>query len=245
VEVVEAIAPDPASLQGQVMGLEPGQPVYRILVVDDKATNRLLLSQLLQPVGFEVREASNGVEAIALWQSWQPHLIWMDMQMPVMNGSQATQHIKATSQGQDTTIIALTASALEEDRARVMAAGCDGFVRKPFQSGDIFATMQKCLGVRYLYDQSAPIQPWVNREALAETEGWLAHLDTLPSPWLNQLYQALLDGDLEWANDLIGQLKNQDSEQYGAIADHLQQRLHDFEYEQVLQWIASTMDCND
>jgi DNA-binding LytR/AlgR family response regulator len=79
------------------IGLEAGQPTYRILVVEDKWANRQLLVRLLAPLGFDVREATNGQEAIALWQNWHPHLIWMDMRMPVMDGYEATREIKARS----------------------------------------------------------------------------------------------------------------------------------------------------
>ena len=79
----------------KVIGLAPNQPEYRILVVDDRADNCLVIDRLLSPLGILVREARNGEEAIAIWADWQPHLIWMDMQMPVMNGYETTKKIKA------------------------------------------------------------------------------------------------------------------------------------------------------
>ena len=117
----------------QVIALAPNQPDYKILVVDDKPINRQLLVRLLVPLGFEVREASNGQEAIVMWEAWQPHLIWMDMRMPVMDGYEATKYIKSTTQGNATAIIALTASVLEQERAIILSAGCDDFMRKPFK----------------------------------------------------------------------------------------------------------------
>ncbi|VEP12336.1 Histidine kinase [Hyella patelloides LEGE 07179] len=115
-----------------VIALEPNQPSYRILVVDDRWENRQILLRLLEPVGFAVKEAVNGQEAIAIWQQWQPHLIWMDLRMPVMNGYEATKYIKSNLQERATYIIALTASTVEEERTIVLSAGCDDFVRKPF-----------------------------------------------------------------------------------------------------------------
>ncbi|PJF24018.1 MAG: hypothetical protein CUN53_19960, partial [Phototrophicales bacterium] len=82
---------------------------YRILVVDDKWENRHLMSTWLTNVGFKVREAANGREAIEIWESWDPQLIWMDMRMPIMNGYEATKHIKSTDKGSATVVIALTA----------------------------------------------------------------------------------------------------------------------------------------
>ncbi|MBA3922187.1 MAG: response regulator, partial [Nostocaceae cyanobacterium] len=120
----------------RVIGLEPNQPTYRILVVDDITENRLLLVKLLQPIGFEINEAENGIQAIELWESWQPHLIYLDTRMPVMDGVEATREIRARECKLDVTtrrtaIIALTASAFETRRAEILAAGCDDFIRKP------------------------------------------------------------------------------------------------------------------
>ncbi|MEO0455362.1 MAG: ATP-binding protein [Cyanobacteria bacterium P01_A01_bin.114] len=89
-----AVAIPPALPSQQVTGLAPGQPDYRILVVEDVDDSRRLLVELLSAVGFSIREAVNGQAAIHLWQTWQPHLIWMDMRMPVMNGYEATQRIR-------------------------------------------------------------------------------------------------------------------------------------------------------
>ena len=146
----EVSSPEPAR---RVVGLAEGQPAYRLLVAEDKLESRRLLTTLLTEVGFSVREAKNGQEALDIWQAWQPHLIWMDMRMPVMNGYEATQQIKATTQGQATVIIALTASAFEEERSVILSAGCDGFMRKPFREADLFETLGEHLGVAYVYEE--------------------------------------------------------------------------------------------
>ena len=107
------------SLERTVIGLAPDQPEYRILVVEDRWESRYLLVKLLETLGFQVREAENGAEAIAIWEQWQPQLIWMDMRMPIMDGYEATRQIKSHLKGQATIIIALTASALEEEKTIV------------------------------------------------------------------------------------------------------------------------------
>ncbi|TAF07615.1 MAG: response regulator [Nostocales cyanobacterium] len=137
----------------KIMALACKQTHYKIMIVDDIETNRQLLVKLLQPIGFEVREAKDGKEAIRLWQEWQPHLIWMDMRMPEVNGYAATKIIRNLSQTQDipVIIIALTASVFEEQRAEIKAAGCDDMVRKPLQPQIIFDKLAEFLQVRYVY----------------------------------------------------------------------------------------------
>ena len=147
-----------------VLGLTDGQPHYRILVADDRPSNRELVRSILEPVGFDIREVDNGQEAISVWQNWHPHLIWMDMRMPVMNGYDATQAIRAAEaeQGieQHTKIIALTASVFNENRKDILAAGCDDLVHKPFTPETLFRSLAKHLEIEYVYDDSLqPIEP--------------------------------------------------------------------------------------
>lgn len=139
-------------LTRRVAGLATGQANFRLLVVEDNENNRNLLVKLLQNVGFAVREAINGQEAVELWKEWQPHLIWMDMRMPVMDGYQATSEIKASHKGKDTVIIALTAKVFEKDRVKILEHGVDDFLRKPFREKDIFEMISRHLGVEYTYE---------------------------------------------------------------------------------------------
>jgi CheY-like chemotaxis protein len=176
----------------RVIGLAPEQGEYRLLVVEDTRVSRLLLVKLLTSVGFQVREASNGEEAIALWQSWEPHLILMDMQMPVMDGYEATQQIKSHVQGQATVIIALTASAFEENRSHILSIGCDDFIRKPFREEVLFSKIADHLGVCYVYEQSAqPSATFTPQpQATERHELSAASLSVMPSQWISQLHRA-------------------------------------------------------
>ena len=133
--------------QRRVTGLAPEQHApdggpYRLLVVEDQPANRDVLVKLLEPFGFDMRCAVNGQEGVEVWESWQPHLVWMDMRMPVLDGYAATRLIKdrARPPGRTAIIVALTASAFEEDRDAILAAGCDDFVRKPFRENEGFST---------------------------------------------------------------------------------------------------------
>ena len=118
----------------RVVGLSPGQSDFKVLVVDDLKTDRILLTEILSRVGFTIRQAQNGVKAIEVFEAWEPDIILMDMNMPIMDGREATQKIKATPLGEKTPIIAVTASAFEENRIEIIGIGADGFVRKPFQT---------------------------------------------------------------------------------------------------------------
>ncbi|MES1026586.1 PAS domain S-box protein [Gloeocapsa sp. BRSZ] len=193
----------------QVTGLEPGQPNYRILVVEDKQENRRLLVELLAPVGFEVREAINGQEAIALWQSWSPHLIWMDIRMPVMGGYEATKRIKAAS-SQTPIVIALTGSAFEEDRIVALSMGCDDFVRKPLRAEVIFEKMAAHLKVRYLYSSSqlhSPSRenPSLPQQSILPPDELIKALGTMPLEWVEQLHQAATKVNAKQIHKLIEQ----------------------------------------
>jgi PAS domain S-box-containing protein len=137
--------------KGEIVGVAPGQARYRILIVEDDPVNQLLLSRLMQHIGFEIKVAADGVQGIQLFQSWQPHLIWMDRRMPVMDGLEATQAIRQLPGGKDVKIIAVTAAALEEERDEMMEAGMDDFVRKPYRFNEIYDCLGKQLSVQYSY----------------------------------------------------------------------------------------------
>ncbi len=187
----------------RVVALEPNQPRYRILVVDDKWSNRQLLLRLLNPIGFEIQEASNGKEAIEMWESFEPHLIWMDMRMPVMDGYEATRYIKSQLKGQATAILALTASTLEEERAVILSTGCDDFVRKPFREQVIFDKIAEYLAVRYVYEELSSPRSNVVQTGLTLQEV----LASMPLKWVNQLYEAADLIDNEQVLQLLQQLE--------------------------------------
>jgi PAS domain S-box-containing protein len=190
--------------QQHVIGLAPNQPRYRLLVVEDHQENRKLLVKLLEPIGFEVRQATNGQEAIELWKSFAPHLIWMDLRMPVMDGYEATKQIKSQLQGQTTIIIALTASTFEEERSMALAAGCDDFIRKPFRAEEIFEKMSSYLGVGYSYEPLVlPGKPTV---AQFDAMTALLILEKMPTEWRTQLHQAATQVDAEQIVQLIQQI---------------------------------------
>ncbi|OKH43055.1 PAS sensor protein [Calothrix sp. HK-06] len=204
VDVVDANEIENQPQKRRVISLAPNQPKYRLLVVDDNEYNRQLLVKLFQPLGFEVQEANNGSVAIEIWDSWFPHLIWMDMRMPVMDGYEATKRIKSTTKGQATAIIALTASVLEETKTVILSAGCDDFVRKPFQEQILFDIIAKHLGVSYIYEDTKPETQiyHVSAEALNFSD----LLAAMPDKWIVKLYKAALDADSALVSRLIEEI---------------------------------------
>jgi signal transduction histidine kinase/FixJ family two-component response regulator len=198
-----------ATEKRRALALAPDQPNYKILVVDDNLVNRQLLVKLLRPMGFEVQEASNGQEAIAIWDQWEPHLIWMDMRMPVMDGYEATKYIKSTVKGNATAVIALTASVLEEEKAIVLSVGCDDFIRKPFREQIIFDTLAKHLGVKYTYEN---IQHYEHRVSFSSEISLTSEdLKVMPDSWIMQLYRSSLEADKNIVIKLIGEIPDQET----------------------------------
>jgi CheY-like chemotaxis protein len=211
----------------RVVGLAPGQPLYRLLVVDDREDNRQLLVKLLAPLGFDLQEAENGQEALDIWQAWQPHLIWLDMRLPVLDGWETTRRIKATAQGRQTVVVAVTANAFEEDRARVLTAGCDAFLRKPLREVDIFETLERYLGVEFLYEESPPGRP--AEGASSQKEELVAALQSLPPAWLAALEKAVVVVDMEGIETLAAQIQGSQP----ALAHRLTALANNFEFKKI------------
>ena len=140
-----------AQCSRSVIGLEAGQKPPRILVVDDNEINRNLLEKLLVRTGFKVKKASNGLEAIAIFEKWKPQFIWMDVRMPIMNGIEATDRIRKLEGGADVKIVMLSASVLEEDIESTLKI-CTKFVKKPYIEQELFETMSEELNLRYEYE---------------------------------------------------------------------------------------------
>ena len=211
-----------------VLALLPGQPRYRVLVVDDVAELRLLLTRMLGEVGFEVQEAEKGEAAIACWQTWQPHLILMDWQMPVKDGKTATRQIRRSTSGTEPKIIAISAGVFDESQQVLKAAGCNDLILKPFTEATLFETIAQHLPVQYRYAE----QPSSSRlgqakpsPMLSQAVGQEALLSTLqivmPSQWLSDFYQAVSVLDAEDGLTLIHQIPVEHAEIRQTLTDHI------------------------
>ena len=226
------------SPQRRVTGIEPGQTApdggpFRLLIVEDNLPNRELLIKLLAPFGFELRSAVNGAEGVEMWEAWQPHLVWMDMRLPVMDGYEATRQIKdrAEATGRSAIVIALTASAFEEDRDAILEAGCDDFIRKPFREHQIFDALHRHLGLRFVLEDiplETPVVNQISPEDLREAA------KKLPTSWAADLHQSAIALDIEGMLAHIESVRSRAPQ----LADTLTQWVHDFEYEKLMELVA-------
>lgn len=200
----------------QIVGLAADQPQYRILIADDDRDGRILLKRILKGVGFDVREASDGRECCEVYAEWRPDFIWMDMRMPVMDGYAAVSRIRRSSGGNTVKIVALTASAFEEQRDDILGSGCDDVVIKPFESREIFAAMETHLGVRFQYATDArELSPTGTATARSES------LSRLPGDTLMQLMQSVKGLDTEAAMALIDRIGGINAELAEVLRGHV------------------------
>jgi len=245
----------------EVIGLEPNQPCYRILIVDDRQDNRQLLVKMLSPLGFELQEATNGREAIEIWENWHPHLILMDVRMPVMDGYEATKEIKAsilqreqqqqengemnisTPESPIPKIIALTASTIEGRRSFALLVGCDDFISKPFRKTEIFDTLSKHLGVKYVYSNSTEFISTGDRNNLSAclSNAALAYLPKLPAEWINNIKQVIRSADFDLISRTIEEIRDAHPE-FAAI---LQGHLDNFDYQKIFNLIAEAEESDN
>jgi len=210
-------------IRKRVAGIEKGQENYRILVVDDKVENLQVVVNLLKMVGFETMEAVNGVEAITKFEAWNPHLILMDMRMPVMDGYEATRRIKLTEKGTLTPIVALTASSFENERRKTIALGMQGHIRKPFRESELFGTIGNVLGIKYIYEEESSI---THEKYYASNEAIADDISKLPSKLVSQMIDAVAVADLDRLIELIHTIESSNLD----LAYHLIDLANNYDY---------------
>jgi signal transduction histidine kinase/DNA-binding response OmpR family regulator len=224
------IVPSTAS-EERIVGLKPGQPGYRILIVEDEKENWMLLQRMLQNAGFTVRVAEDGARAVEMFQSWRPHFVWMDFRMPVMDGAEATRRIRALPGGTEVKIAAVTASAFASERESVLAAGVDDFVRKPYRATEIFNCLERHLGVEYRVGSTGlPLNQELARLQPEE-------LRILPRELRTELAEALVRLDTKGITQIIKRVEERNT----ALASTLAAWAGRFAYSEILDTIK---DCD-
>ena len=207
-------------------------------MVDDVPANRALLCTLLQPVaGFEVAEATNGVEALDVFRRWSPHAVLMDMRMPVMNGYEATRRIKSTEAGRATPVIALTSSVFEDAKKKMMAAGADGHIGKPIRREELLEELRKCIGLRYVFaDEPGEIHGRLKPAHMIPEAS-----EVLPKELIHAMLQAVEEGEIGHLIGLIVEVEKLDS----VTARVLKSLVDRFDYERLGQWLKERMPADE
>jgi len=230
-EDVEAV-----SVQKNVIGTIQGNEPHRVLVADDKHENREFLKQLLKSVGFDVRLAVDGLEAISIFESWSPQLILMDMKMPKLDGYEATKRIKATQKGKETSIMIITATAFDDDLHQLLESGADNCIRKPFKINEFFEAVEKCIDVKYIYEN----------ERLDKTASEKKHGDHLkgdiPDKLIKEMHDATVNAQLDKLIDLInsaGSLLLEDDSEW------LKSMALSYQYEALIKLFKKEGDTNE
>ncbi|MEH2083391.1 MAG: ATP-binding protein [Nostoc sp.] len=306
-------------IKSQIRALVLSEKVYRILIVDDSKESRMLLVKILTSLGFEVNEATDGSEAIANWESWQPHLIFMDMRMPVMDGYEATRIIKAreirhgtantsrrfpkfkqpvplgsqylaeelTDSGEgevlkvvrkesstpettgviendasgastlrsriptalappydfsrtmpdssntNTIIIALTASAFEEERQKILSIGCDDFIRKPFKQEVLLEKLSKHLGLKYTNQVETTNTVVVDQatQIFVSVAELLGHLSQMSPEWLQQIHYAAASCSDELILELLKQIPSDNAQVFQVLRD----LANNYQFEKIME----------
>ena len=198
-----------------VKTLKPGQPRYRILVVDDKEDNREFLCQLLAPAGFDVRQAVDGADAVKQFGEWLPQLILMDLKMPVMDGYEAIRRVRACAGGKEVKIIAVSASIFGETSKDALSSGADNVMLKPFQETELFEKIRLLLAAKYIYEEDPPLPTPEEKEPGPAWPGGAAA--ALPPALVTQLREAAINGDFHLLAQLCGRVAEVDTRFAGTL----------------------------
>lgn len=188
----------------RVIGIQKNaKDIYRILVVDDTKVNLMVMVNMLKSVGFVTDTAMNGEEAITKFEEWNPHLILMDMVMPIMDGYEATRIIKSSEKGKQTPIIVQTANSFDEERKNTSKLEIEGFISKPFKENELFDTIGKFLGLEYFYEENEEPNP--SLITVDEKEIFKSIVE-LPDYLVLEMRQAIDIADLDRFIELINQI---------------------------------------
>ncbi len=223
---------DPAKINNpeqkkKVLQLAPNQRNFKILIAEDKEDSRNLLQKFLEEVGFVTKTAEDGLQALEIYKEWHPDFIWMDFRMPVMDGIESLKRIKQLDGANRCKIVALTASALEEEKDSIIAFGFDGFIRKPFIENEIFDTMKQLLNLEYIYDQESTTD---NVSEISEAEFAILCNSTLSSEFKQNLSNAVLRLNIDQIKEIISELENTNHDLYNYFSN----LITDLNYQKIL-----------
>jgi signal transduction histidine kinase/DNA-binding NarL/FixJ family response regulator len=213
-----------------------GKP-QKILIVDDHWQNRSVIVNMLKPIGFEVIEAENGQEALEKVNQEQPNLIITDLTMPVMNGFEMTQRLRASKAFKHLTIIASSASVFSFTRQQSWDAGCNDFIPKPVQSEELLQQLKKYLNLKWIY-QVKPVLTNRTQDISIASEMLIP-----PQSELSTLLKAAKSGYILDIQAEANRLKQADPK-YTVFADKVIELAQAFEDEAIVSLIAVSSTFN-
>ncbi len=215
----------------RVIGIKPDSKQQRVLVADDNSDNRLLLLSIMKNVGLEIKEVKNGKEALESWRAWKPHLIFMDIRMPVMNGFQVIQRIRDEEPEKETNIIAVTAGTYKEEKNKILTTGCNEFISKPYLEEDIYQVLHDYLGLEFEYYSHEEAQSC--KSVSTTMDGISDQLKAIPLVLWDDLEKATLRGDADRINELLESMYDIS----GSSAGYVENLANDFRYDEILRFL--------
>ncbi|HEY9653719.1 MAG TPA: response regulator, partial [Coleofasciculaceae cyanobacterium] len=230
-----AISIQPMSLKSTQHIIGYSGEKRKILVVDDRWENRSVLINMLEPIGFELQEATNGQEGLDRAVEFQPDLILADLIMPAMDGFEMTRRLRQLSELQTTNIIAVSANAFEVSRQKCLESGCNDFLTKPIQSQALFDKIKDYLNLSWIYDNTDELQS----SGLASSQNppsSPAEMVFPPRHELLPLYEAVLTGDVEAVEYELIRIQEV-SVEYMSFVIRVLELAQEFDYEQIAQFI--------
>ncbi len=236
VRTVQGVERPKSKTERSIAGLKTGGKTFRILIVDDVKENRDVLRAMLSPArtgrgappSFELREAENGEETLTIVDEWAPHIVLMDMRMPVMDGYEATRRIKGNDKTSGIPVIAVTASAFEDDRDSVLKAGVDRYIRKPFRAEELFETLGSVLALPFIYHEDATTAASDDIKSASPAP---EKMEKLPGDLQEAMREAVENGDMAALDELLERAKTHDA----AAAEHLRALAKRYDYESLVR----------
>lgn len=218
--IAATLNPDVRKPTGAVCGYE-GQR-RRILVVDDRPYNRMLLKAMLEPLGFEIGMADNGREAVEQATAWHPDAILMDLVMPGMSGFEAVQAIRQVAELKEVIIVAVSASVSDSDRNRSIGIGCNAYLSKPIPIEALLSLLGDLLELNWVYTDTAA----VNDPALIVP----------PAEDLRALHRLAEEGQVYEIRNYAAELENR-SDRYQLFCRRVNEMAKQYELEQIAGFV--------
>jgi PAS domain S-box-containing protein len=206
----------------KVVSLTPEMKGLKLAIVDDRFENRDILFQKLNPLGFDIQQAENGLDAVELYKKWKPDIILLDVVMPKLNGIEATRQILQLRGDHDVKIFIISASALESEQQEVMNIGATAFIKKPVHFVDLLTELVDKGNVEFIYEDQKKADINIGNPSEVSKE--------LKEKFTN----AALEGDFLLLEELLLDLENSTNKSFIDIENYIKE----MEFEDLINWLT-------